>query len=118
MGTFHVSVEIGDPRGERYERVEALVDTGASDTVVPRRILERLGVQPEERWPYRLANGQRIEYDASQTFIRLDGRTRVANVVFGEEDTDALLGASTLEVFHLAVDPVSRQLVSVDGLLK
>jgi hypothetical protein len=30
MGIFHVPIEIGDPRGERFESVEALVDTGAT----------------------------------------------------------------------------------------
>jgi len=46
MGTFRVSVEIGDPAGERFEPVEALVDTGAGYTVVPRSILESLRCQP------------------------------------------------------------------------
>ena len=32
---FHAPIEIGDPRGERYEEVEALIDTGATYTVVP-----------------------------------------------------------------------------------
>ena len=30
MGLFHVPIEIGDPQGERYERIDALVDTGAT----------------------------------------------------------------------------------------
>ncbi len=29
MGTFRVSIEVGDPLGQRYETVEALVGTGA-----------------------------------------------------------------------------------------
>ena len=30
MGTFRVAIEIGDAAGERWETVEALVDTGAT----------------------------------------------------------------------------------------
>ena len=36
MGTFSVEIEIGDAAGERWETVEALVDTGASYTWLPR----------------------------------------------------------------------------------
>ena len=32
MGVFRVPVEIGDLDGTRFERIEALVDTGASYT--------------------------------------------------------------------------------------
>ena len=35
VGTFAVQIEIGDLRGERYEDMEALVDTGATTTVIP-----------------------------------------------------------------------------------
>ena len=34
MGTFRVSIEIGDIHGERWETVQALVDTGAGTTMV------------------------------------------------------------------------------------
>lgn len=30
MGAFRVSIEVGDPAGQRYETVETLVDTGAT----------------------------------------------------------------------------------------
>ena len=37
MGTFQVAIEIGDPYGQRYETVDALVDSGATYTSMPRR---------------------------------------------------------------------------------
>ncbi|MBI4236435.1 MAG: retroviral-like aspartic protease family protein [Chloroflexi bacterium] len=117
MGTFHVTVQIGDPRGTRFETVEALVDTGASHTRVPRSTLERLGVRPEERWPFRLADDREAEYDVAETQVHIDGRTRSSIVVFGEEGSEALLGAHTLEGFRLGVDPVGRRLIPVPGLL-
>ena len=49
MGTFPVTIEVGDPRGERFEPVEALVDTGASFTWVPGDMLPRLDVVPLAR---------------------------------------------------------------------
>jgi clan AA aspartic protease len=117
VGTFRVSIEVGDSAGERWETLEALVDTGASHSVVPRPLLERLGVTPEERWPFRLADERQVEYDVGQTQVRIDGRTRFTIVVFGDAGSLPLLGAYTLEGFRLAPDPVGRRLIPVPGLL-
>jgi predicted aspartyl protease len=40
--------------------------------------------------------------------MRLDGRERTAVVVFGPEDAAPLLGATTLELFNLGVDPRAK----------
>ena len=44
MGAFTVQLEVADPHGRRYEAVEVMVDSGATYTVLPESILERLGV--------------------------------------------------------------------------
>jgi clan AA aspartic protease len=117
MGTFKVAIQIGDPQGRQYESVEALVDTGASDTVVPRSILQRLGVPTLGRWPFTLADERVVEHEIGQTAIRINGTSRIVPAVFGESDATVLLGASSLEVFHLVADPVHKRLVAVTGLL-
>ena len=117
MGIFRVTVQVGDPQGQSYESLEALVDTGASDTVVPRPVLERLGVPVQGRWPFTLADDRVVEHEIGQTTIQVGGTSRIVPVVFGESDTSVLLGASTLEIFHLAADPVRKRLVPVTGLL-
>ena len=35
MGTFLITVDIADPRGQRFEAVEMLVDIGATSTKAP-----------------------------------------------------------------------------------
>lgn len=117
MGTFRVTIEIGDPEGKKWEPVEALVDTGASYTVVPGSLLARLGVTPHVRDTSLLADGRRIERDIGQTWARVDGRSVVTLVVFGEEGMESLLGAYTLEGVRLLPDPVNRRLIPVPGLL-
>ena len=42
MGAFSVTIEVGDPQGQRYEAVEALVDTGATHTVLPSGLIRAL----------------------------------------------------------------------------
>jgi hypothetical protein len=59
-----------------------------------------------------------VEYEVGEARIRLDGRERTVLVAFGPEGATALLGATTLELFNMAVGPVRRRLVPVPGLLK
>lgn len=113
MGVFHVNMEIGDPSGQRYEAVSAMVDTGAAYTWIPRTILERLGLEPSFKLEFILADGRIIERDVTETRSRLDGQIRTTIVVFGDEGTDPLIGAYTLEGFGVAVDPINRRLVPV-----
>ena len=55
MGTFSVPISIGDPQGERWIEMDALVDTGASITSVPGSILRELGVRPVMSQQFRFA---------------------------------------------------------------
>ncbi len=105
MGTFRVSIEIGDPGGQRFETVEALVDTGATYTTISAPLLERLGVVPHARDTFLLADGRRVERDIGRTWVRVDGRVELTLVVFGGEDATPLLGAYTLEGLRLMPDP-------------
>ncbi len=116
MRTYQVAIEIGDTRGLRFETVNALVDTGASYSWVPRSCLERLGVQAQDRWEFETADGRIIQRDVGRTWVRIDGRNEITLVVFGDEGSPPLLGAYTLEGFLLAPDPVNRRLIRVRGL--
>ena len=118
MGTFRVSIELGTAAGERFESLEALVDTGASYTWIPRDMLEALRVQPDEERAFVLADGREVRYPVAWVRIRLDERIQPTLVVCGDAGTEPLLGAFTLEGFGLGVDPVNRRLIPVPGLLK
>ena len=118
MGTFSVPIEIGDVGGERFEELEALVDTGATTTVIPGGTLRRLGIVPTKRETFEYAGGARVELGMAEAKARVEGRETTTWVIFGEEDTGALLGAYTLEGMLLGVDPYSRRLIPVQGLLK
>ncbi len=117
MGTLLVQIELGDPEGRRYETVEALVDAGATYTTVPGSTLRRLGVSPHTRGTFFLADSSRIERDIGRTWLKLEEGEEIVPVIFGDEDSQPLLGAVTLEIFRLGVDPVSQRLIPVPGLL-
>ena len=138
MGAFSVAIELMGASGTRPQRVEALVDTGATYTVVSARVLAALGIRPQRRHPFELAGGRIVEYNLAEARVRVDGQETTTWVVFGREQAGAiahrrgappacdqtdegaspLLGVYTLEGMGLAVDPVRRRLTPVPGLLK
>jgi clan AA aspartic protease len=112
--TFRVELEVAGPARARFEMVEALVDTGSTYTVLPRALLESLGVNADYTARFRLADGTEVEREVGRAWVRYQGREQYTLVVFGDH---ALLGAVTLEEFLLAPDPVERRLVPVPGLM-
>ena len=113
MGTFRVEIEVGDPEGSRFESIEALVDTGATNTALPAPLRSSLGVTPYTRTVFESADGRDIELEVGRTWVRVDGQQEFTQVVFSAADAEPILGAITLEEMGLAVDPVSRRLLPV-----
>ena len=117
MGTFSAEIAIGDVGGENFEKIEALVDTGSTTTVIPGSTLRRLGIAPIKRETFEYAGGQRVELDMAEARAQVAGRETTTWVIFGEDDA-ALLGAYTFEGTFLDVDPYGQRLIPVPGLLK
>ena len=118
MGHFHVSVQVGSRSERGFASLEALVDTGATYTWVPRDVLDAVGVVPEDERPFLLADGREVRYPVAWAQIRIAGREQPTIVVFGVPGSEPILGVVTLEEFLLAADPVHRRLIPVPGLLK
>ncbi len=118
MGTFEGAIEIEDPAGQGWEPLQAFVDTGSTYTWVPASILRRLGVHPQASWDFETADGRLIERDVAQTWVRHNGSAHITFLVFGDDDSEPLLGAYNLEGFRLGVDAVNQRLVPVHGLAK
>ncbi len=119
VGDFRVSIQIARAKGERVEPLRALVDTGSTFTCIPRDVLERLGVSPEQEWPFELADGREQRYPVAWVRIKLEERHEQPTiVVFAPPGAEPILGVVTLEEYLLAVDPVHHRLIPVSGLAK
>ena len=116
MGTFHHPITLIGATGAESETLIGLVDTGATFTSVPTPTLKRLGVIPQRRIRFKLANGETMEQDVGEVLAEIDGMTATIICVFNAEDAQPLIGAHTLEAFLLAVDPVEQKLVPTDAL--
>ena len=113
MGTFRISVEIESlvRPGERSSVDGLLVDTGSELSWIPAPVLEALGITRERKARFRQASGQVIERWVGSARIHVGDIRTADDIVFGEPNDLALLGARTLEGLNVMIDPVSRQLV-------
>ena len=93
-----------------------LVDTGATDTIIPADELEKIGVSRECKRSYELADGSVAAYDVGYAFIKVNGEKVAANVVFGENGTEPLLGVTVLESAGFIVDPVRQILKRIAAI--
>jgi len=86
--------------------LEALVDTGASRSVIPAVVVAELGVRPESSKEFTLADGRRVSRNLGWVGVEYGGESVHSHVVLGEPNDPAILGALTLEDLALQVDPV------------
>lgn len=112
MGTVFVDVGVENPlAGGTPETCRMQADTGATLTVLPKMLLERLGVAVQGEREFRLADGRTMRRGVGEVRIRVNGDAVTTRVVFGEPEDAALLGVTALEELGLMVDPVARRLV-------
>ena len=111
MGATHASVTIRNPADpQRAWEGAFLVDTGATDSLVPRPHLEAIGLRPRGRREYVLADGREISVEIATAEIEVMGEIVGGTVLFGEPGTEPLLGVTALESAGLEVDPVNQRL--------
>ena len=111
VGATHVTVTIRNPaEPERTWEGIFLVDTGATDCLVPRQHLEAIGLKPEGGRTYELADGSELRLDVTVARVEFMGEIVGATVIFGGDQAEPLLGVTALESVGIEVDPVNQQL--------
>lgn len=115
MGETRVVLTVSrDVKSRKRVRLYCIVDTGSDWTVLPRELLEKLGVEPHRREEFGLADGSKIEREIGRVFVRFRGVGEYTPVVFGNPGDSKLLGVVTLEILGLGVDPLRRELFPLD----
>lgn len=111
MGVTQVTVAIRNPaEPERVWEGLFLVDTGATDCLVPRQHLESIGLKPEGQRIYGLADGNDIRMDITVGRVEFMGEVVGATIVMGEEGAEPLLGVTALDSVGIEVDPLNQTL--------
>lgn len=111
MGATHVTVTIRNPADldKAWEGL-FLVDTGATDSLVPRQHLEAIGLTPEGQRVYELADGSELKMDIAVGRIEFMGEFVGGTIIFGEPNAEPLLGVTALESVGIEVDPRNQRL--------
>jgi clan AA aspartic protease len=109
MDLVWIDAVIRNPSTGRAVAVKALVDTGATLSVVPRRITEELQLPVIGRRRATTAKGV-AELDECVSIVEVVGRKAYSHILVSDDIDVALIGAVTLETMGLEVDPVTGRL--------
>ncbi len=111
MGDVRVALRLANAEDGTLavEVLDALVDTGATWTAAPRRLVEGLALRPAGSLTLRTASGpQSLEHTYAR--IELAGKSIVSHLLVSDTLDVVLVGVTTLEALGLAVDPVEGEL--------
>ena len=111
MGTIHIDTTIRNP-AEREKCWEGrfLVDTGATDSVVPKRHLHAIGLHAEDTRLYELADGTEVTLGITVARIELMDTFTAGIVIFGEDEVEPILGVTALESIGVEIDLRNQRL--------
>ncbi len=111
MGATHVTVTIRNPADpDDFWEGLFLVDTGAIDSLVPREHLENIGLAPKSQRIYELADGSEVKMDITTADIEFMGDLVGGTVIFGDNNTEPILGVTALESVGIEIDPQNQRL--------
>jgi clan AA aspartic protease len=109
VGYTKVKAIVSNPSRTRALELEFLVDTGAGYMVIPPSIAKDLGLEPIMRTKATLADKTEVEADYSSAYIKVMDREVPAPLLVIDSPMP-LLGAFTLQVLGLEVDPVKEEI--------
>ncbi len=118
MGHVRVNVRVANPADplERVEIPNALIDTGSTWSVLPRRYADQLRLPLADDVTVRTAAGlQRLRQ--SYAWLELQGKHLVEGVLVTDSYPDLIIGVTTLEKLGFAVGPKTERLVDSELLL-
>jgi predicted aspartyl protease len=118
MGITFIAVKISNPADrKRSELVECIVDSGAIFSIIPAPLLRRIGVRPDRREEFTLADGSHVRRSLGDAVFELEGHRGAAPVILGTKGDATVLGALTLEALGMMLDPLRRELRPLPMLL-
>jgi len=109
MGHSWVDIEISDLERKRCKKVQALVDTGATLTTLPRKLADELGIKPTSQEQVSTGAGI-IKISRAEAWIKVNGKHGPFNIWISDVIDKILLGVVVLESFGFKVDPTTGTL--------
>jgi predicted aspartyl protease len=119
MSKFMVNLTAVNPseRQRRTPPVEVMVDTGSEVSWLPKKVLLDIGITPESKKRFVMANNSIIERDIGYAILTAEGYSTIDEVVFAEDSDMSLLGVRTLEGFSVMVDNIGHRFVATTSFV-
>jgi clan AA aspartic protease len=112
MGETIAEIRIRGPKNSAV--IHAVVDTGATNTVLSESLARNLGIEATDADEVVLANGMLDKVGIASAEVEIQGVKRIVPVYIYR---DNLIGLTTLEAAGFRVNPVSQELEKVPGKL-
>ncbi len=116
MGITYVEGTVSGATGKQ-ENGRFLVDSGATDTLLPFSDWQPIGLTPKRQMTFTLADGTSVQRNISECYITLPQGEGHSPVILGEPGDEAVLGSVTLEIFGLVLNPFNRSLQPMRSML-
>ena len=116
MGLTFIEGPVTGKKGKKAT-VEFLEDSGAIYSLIPEKDWKAIGLKPKRSMTFILAGGTKVQRDVSECHITLPQGEAHTPVILGEPGDEALLGAVTLEILGLVLNPFNRTLQVIQGTL-
>jgi clan AA aspartic protease len=128
MGRFSVDVELSNnldlalasvgqisPKDVRRVKLRAVVDSGATRLVLPKNVVQKLGLKETGKIGVTYADGRRATRPVvDNVHLELQGRSSIFKASIEPGRDSALIGAIVLEDLDFLVDATRQRLVPRD----
>ena len=128
MGRFAVEFEVANredialakhgairPEQVRRVRLKGVVDSGATRLVLPKKIVDRLGLPVTGKVGVKYADGRKaVRPTVDDVYLKLLGRSSVFKAMVEPKRETALIGAIVLEDLDFLIDSTHQRLLPRD----
>lgn len=118
MGTTYVNVTVRNPANRvRSWTGKFRVNLESFDSLVPRPLLEAIGLQPRRHREYMSADGSKIAFAITTAELEFEGEIVGGTILYGDEDAEPWLGKAALESAGFEIDRDSETLTRLPAVL-
>ncbi|MBT9170768.1 MAG: hypothetical protein DDT18_01118 [Actinobacteria bacterium] len=109
MGETRIFFKVYGANGQAAE-LEAVVDTGATFSKIPRSLAAKLGLEGKYETEVELGDKRIIKRKLSLAEIEIEEVRRPVLVAIGEEEERPVVGYTALELLGFKVNPITGKL--------
>lgn len=113
MGLTYVPVTVSNFITNQSFTAKFLIDTGASEPMIPADELRKIGIEPTGKRVYEMANRHHAEFEVGEARLSFCEETFPIRVIFGPDGCEPILGVIALEAAGFIIDPSNQTLTKL-----